>query len=87
VEVEADTLAQVAQAADAGADIILLDNMTPAQLRQAVKIVHGRAETEASGGVNLKTVHAIAGTGVDFISVGAVTHSARAVDIGLDFEK
>jgi len=87
VEVEADTLAQVAQAADAGADIILLDNMTPAQLRQEVKIVHGRAETEASGGVNLKTVHAIAGTGVDFISVGAVTHSARAVDIGLDFEK
>ena len=61
--------------------------MTRAQLRQAVKIVHGRAETEASGGVNLKTVHAIAGTGVDFISVGAVTHSARAVDIGLDFEK
>jgi nicotinate-nucleotide pyrophosphorylase (carboxylating) len=87
VEVEADTLEQVAQATAAGADIILLDNMTPAQLRQAVKIVHGRAETEASGGVNLKTVHAIAATGVDFISVGAVTHSARAVDIGLDFEK
>ena len=60
VEVEADTLEQVAQAADAGADIILLDNMTPAQLREAVKIVHGRAKTEASGGVNLKTVRAIA---------------------------
>ena len=87
VEVEADTLAQVAQAADAGADIILLDNMTPAQLRQAVKIVRGRAKTEASGGVNLKTVRNIAETGVDFISVGAVTHSARAVDIGLDFEQ
>ena len=85
VEVEADTLAQVAQAADAGADVILLDNMTTAQLRQAVKIVHGRAKTEASGGVNLKTVRAIAATGVDFISVGAITHSARAVDIGLDF--
>ena len=86
VEVEADTLAQVTQAADAGADIILLDNMTPAQLRQAVKIVRDRAQTEASGGVNLKTVRAIAGGGVDFISVGALTHSARAVDIGLDFE-
>ncbi len=86
VEVEADTLEQVAQAAAAGADIILLDNMTPVQLRQAVKIVRGHAKTEASGGVNLKTVRAIAATGVDFISVGAITHSARAVDIGLDFE-
>jgi nicotinate-nucleotide pyrophosphorylase (carboxylating) len=86
VEVEADMLEQVAQAADAGADIILLDNMTTAQLRSAVKIVRGRAKTEASGGVNLKTVRDIAQTGVDFISVGAITHSARAVDIGLDFE-
>ena len=87
VEVEADTLAQVAQAADAGADIILLDNMSNAQLRQAVKIIRGRAKTEASGGVNLKTVRGIAQTGVDYISVGAITHSARAVDIGLDFEE
>ena len=86
-EVEADTLEQVAQAAAAGADIILLDNMTTAQLRQAVKIGKGRAKTEASGGVSLKTIRAIARTGVDFISVGALTHSARAVDIGLDFEK
>jgi nicotinate-nucleotide pyrophosphorylase (carboxylating) len=86
VEVEADTLEQVAQASDAGADIILLDNMPPAQLRQAVKIIRGRAKTEASGGVSLKTAGAIAATGVDFISVGAITHSARAVDIGLDFE-
>jgi len=86
IEVEADTLEQVAQAADAGVDIILLDNMPPAQLRRAVKIIQGRAKTEASGGVNLKTVRAIAQTGVDFISVGAITHSARAVDIGLDFE-
>ena len=86
VEVEADSLEQVAQAADAGADIILLDNMTPVQLRQAVKIAKGRAKTEASGGVSLGTVRAIAGSGVDFISVGALTHSARAVDIGLDFE-
>ena len=85
VEVEADTLAQVAQAADAGADIILLDNMTLEQLRECVPIVGGRAKTEASGGVNLQTVRGIAETGVDFISVGAMTHSARAVDIGLDF--
>ncbi len=86
VEVEADTLDQVAQAADAGADIILLDNMTTDQLRAAVALVAGRAKTEASGGVNLSTVRAIAETGVDFISVGAITHSARAADIGLDFE-
>ena len=87
VEVEADTLEQVAQAAEAGADIILLDNMSAEQLRSAVKIAKGRAKTEASGGVNLATVRAIADSGVDFISVGALTHSARAVDIGLDFEE
>jgi nicotinate-nucleotide pyrophosphorylase (carboxylating) len=86
VEVEADNLEQVSQAAEAGADFILLDNMAPARLRLAVDIVAGRAQTEASGGVNLKTVAAIASSGVDFISVGAITHSARAVDIGLDFE-
>jgi nicotinate-nucleotide pyrophosphorylase (carboxylating) len=85
VEVEADTLAQVAQAVAAGADIILLDNMPPAQLRQAVRLVAGRALTEASGGVTIKTIRAIARSGVDYISVGAITHSARAVDIGLDF--
>lgn len=85
IEVEADTLEQVAQAVAAGADLILLDNMPPAQLRQAVKLVGGRAKTEASGGVNLKTVRAIAATGVDYISVGALTHSAPAVDLGLDF--
>ena len=85
VEVEADTLKQVEQAVTADADIILLDNMTTAQLQRAVRLVAGRAKTEASGGVNLKTVRTIARTGVDFISVGALTHSARAVDIGLDF--
>ena len=85
VEVEADTLAQVAQAVAAGADIILLDNMALPDLRAAVALVAGRAETEASGGVNLDTVRAIAETGVDFISVGALTHSARAVDVALDF--
>jgi nicotinate-nucleotide pyrophosphorylase (carboxylating) len=86
IEVEADTLEQVRQAIDAGAEMILFDNMTTAHLRQAVKIVKRRVKTEASGGVNLKTVRAIAATGVDFISVGALTHSARAVDIGLDFK-
>jgi nicotinate-nucleotide pyrophosphorylase (carboxylating) len=85
VEIEADTLAQVKQAAEARADIILLDNMSLSELRQAVKLVGTRAKTEASGGVNLKTVRGIAKTGVDFISVGAITHSARAVDVGLDF--
>lgn len=86
VEVEADDLAQVEQAVEAGADIILLDNMPPVKLRAAVTLVAGRAQTEASGGVRLETIRAIAEAGVDFISVGAVTHSARAVDLGLDFE-
>jgi nicotinate-nucleotide pyrophosphorylase (carboxylating) len=87
VEVEADTFEQVDQAAAAGADIVLLDNMTLVQLRLSVQKCKGRAKTEASGGVNLSTARAIAETGVDFISVGALTHSARAVDIGLDFEQ
>jgi len=86
IEVEADTLEQVNQALAAGADIILLDNMNLIQLRLAVQQAKGRAQTEASGGVNLASARAIADTGVDFISVGAITHSARAVDIGLDFE-
>jgi nicotinate-nucleotide pyrophosphorylase (carboxylating) len=85
IEVEADTIDQVQQAVDAGADIILLDNMAHAELRAAVEIVGGRAKIEASGGVSLASVRIIAETGVDFISVGAITHSARAVDIGLDF--
>jgi len=85
VEVEADTLVQVAQAVEAGADIILLDNMSPNRLWQAVHMISGRALTEASGGVNLKNIAALARTGVDYISVGSLTHSARAVDIGLDF--
>ena len=86
VEVEADTLAQVCQAVEAHADIILLDNMSLDELRTAVAVIEGRAKTEASGGVTLQTARAIAETGVDFISVGAITHSARAVDIALDFE-
>lgn len=86
IEVEADTLEQVAQAAEAKADVVLLDNMSPIQLREAVKLIKGRCKTEASGGVSLTTVRAIAETGVDYISVGALTHSAPAADIGLDFE-
>lgn len=84
IEVECDTLDQVAEAANAGADIILFDNMEPDMLRQAVAIVDGRCKTEASGGVNLQTIGAIAATGVDYVSVGRITQSAPAVDIGLD---
>lgn len=86
VEIEADTLEQVALALEARADIILLDNMKLEQLREAVRLCQGRVKTEASGGVSLSTVQGIAETGVDYISVGALTHSARAVDIALDFE-
>jgi nicotinate-nucleotide pyrophosphorylase (carboxylating) len=86
VEVECDTLDQVREAIDAGADIILLDNMQLVTLRAAVKLVDGRAVTEASGGVTLDTVRSIAETGVDWISVGALTHSAPALDLALDFD-
>jgi nicotinate-nucleotide pyrophosphorylase (carboxylating) len=86
VEVECDNLDQVQAALQAGADIIMLDNMSIAKLREAVAVVDGRAVTEASGGVRLETVRAIAETGVDWISVGALTHSAKALDLGLDFE-
>jgi nicotinate-nucleotide pyrophosphorylase (carboxylating) len=82
--VEADTLEQVEEALAAGADHILLDNMTPDELREAVTLVAGRARTEASGGVTLQTARAIARTGIDYISVGALTHSARAVDFSLE---
>jgi nicotinate-nucleotide pyrophosphorylase (carboxylating) len=85
VEVEVETPLQVQQALEAGADTILLDNMDLEGLRTAVHRVNKRAETEASGGVKLENVRAIAQTGVDFISIGALTHSARAVDVALDF--
>lgn len=84
IEVECDTLDQVREAVTAGADMILLDNMGPDMLRKAVAIVDGKAKTEASGGVNLETIGAIAATGVDYVSVGRITQSAPAVDIGLD---
>lgn len=85
VEVECDDTAQVAAAAEAGADIILLDNMSPGEMRECVSIVAGRALTEASGRISLSAVRAVAEAGVDRISVGALTHSASALDVALDF--
>jgi nicotinate-nucleotide pyrophosphorylase (carboxylating) len=84
VEVECETLDHVREALDAGADLLLLDNMSVSQLREAVLLVGGSAKTEASGGVKLGTVQAIARTGVDFISVGALTHSARSLDVSME---
>ena len=86
IEVEADTVEQARAAVEAGADIVLLDNMSCDQIREAIKLIDGRSKTEASGGVTLETVREIAETGVDFISVGALTHSAPSVDIALDFD-
>lgn len=86
IEVEVDTLAQLRDVMDEGVDAVLLDNMTPEQLREAVGIVAGRAITEASGRINPQTAAAIATTGIDLISVGWLTHSAPVLDIGLDFE-
>ena len=85
IEIEVDTLAQLEQALSLGADTILLDNMTPDELRRAVNLAKGRAVLEASGNVALETVRVIAETGVDYISYGAITHSAVNLDIGLDF--
>ena len=85
VQVEADTPDQAQRAAEAGADGILLDNMPPEVLRESLRRIAGRCQTEASGGIHEATVRAVAETGVNFISIGALTHSARAVDIGLDF--
>ena len=86
VEVECDTLPQVERALEAGADVIMLDNMSLESMRDAVRRIDRRAIVEASGGVRLDTVREIAETGVDWISVGALTHSAAALDLGLDFE-
>jgi len=85
IQVEVDRIEQIEPALEAGADRLLLDNMRPEVLREAVKLVAGRVPLEASGGVNLDTIRAIADTGVDFISVGRITQSAPAVDIGLDY--
>jgi len=84
VEVEVDTLVQLQEALAHDPDVIMLDNFSLTDLREAVEIVNGRVTLEASGGVSLETVRAIAETGVDVISVGALTHSAKVLDIGLD---
>jgi len=87
IEVETETLDEVGQALEAGADIIMLDNMSLEQMTEAVGLIAGRALVEASGGVNLGTIGAIAKTGVDIISVGALTHSVRAADISMLMEE
>ena len=84
VEIEVETIAQLEEVLNAGADLVLLDNMSNEQMRKAVKITDGRAVLEASGGITLETVRSIAETGVDIISVGALTHSAPAMNVGLD---
>jgi nicotinate-nucleotide pyrophosphorylase (carboxylating) len=86
IEVEAQTLNEVEEAVAAGADIILLDNMTPDEIRQAVRTVAGRARTEISGGVTLATIPTLAMLGADAVSVGALTHSAPAADISFEME-
>ena len=83
IEVETSTLAEVMEAISAGADVIMLDNMPTEVMRQAVEIINRKALTEASGGINLENVRNVAETGVDFVSIGALTHSPRALDIAL----
>ena len=86
VEVEVRTVSEALEAVEAGADIVMLDNMNLEDIREAVKSIHGRVLIEASGGITLDNVRAIAETGVDFISIGAITHSSRALDISLELE-
>lgn len=86
IEVETETLDQVKEALDCGADIIMLDNMPPELMRQAVRLIGGKAVTEASGNVTLDNILDVAETGVDIISVGAITHSVKAMDISMKFE-
>ena len=86
IEVEVDRLDQIGEALAAGADVIMLDNMTTAQMREAVEMIGGRAIVEASGRITAESAPAIAATGVDMISAGWITHSAPILDIGLDFE-
>lgn len=86
IEIEVDTLAQLDQVIAEGADVVMLDNMSPANMAEGVRRVAGRMKVEASGGVSLDTVRAIAEAGVDIISIGALTHSAPVLDLGLDVE-
>jgi nicotinate-nucleotide pyrophosphorylase (carboxylating) len=87
VEVEVDSLAQLAEVLKAGADLVLLDNFTPEQTAQAVRISAGRCQLESSGGLTLQSARAYADTGVDFLAVGALTHSASVLDIGADLRE
>jgi nicotinate-nucleotide pyrophosphorylase (carboxylating) len=87
IEIECETLEEVREALAAGADRLLLDNMTLGLLREAVELTAGRVSLEASGGVTLETIEQIAATGVDFVSVGALTHSARALDVSLEISR
>ena len=84
IEVEVESIEQLSEALEAGADIIMLDNMSPAQMREAVRITAGRVPLASSGGIDKETIREVAESGVDLISVGAVTHSAKALDISLD---
>ena len=86
IEIEVESVKEAKEAADAGADIVLLDNMSIAEMKKAVKAVRGYSETEASGGITLESVAAVAKTGVDYISVGALTNSVQALDISLEME-
>ena len=86
IEVEAETPAQVAEALEAGADIIMLDNMAPEEMAKMVEFIAGRAIVEASGGITEKNIVEVAKTGVDYISVGSLTHSVKAIDISLNFQ-
>lgn len=85
IEVEAETIGQVMEALEAGADIIMLDNMPPEVMAEAVKLINGRALTEASGNMGDRDLRVVAETGVDFISIGALTHSVKALDVSLKF--
>ena len=85
VEVEIERVDDLESVIEAGADVVLLDNMPPAEMRRAVELAAGRCALEASGGITLETIRGVAETGVDFISVGWITHSAPALDVGLDF--
>lgn len=86
VEVEIENVADLEPVIDAGADVVMLDNMSPEEMKQAVELANGRVLLEASGGITLETVRAVAESGVDLISVGWLTHSAPALDVALDFE-
>jgi len=87
IEIEADTIIQAKQAADAGADIILLDNMTPDEIKEALKAIGKRAQTEASGGITIDNICEFAQTGVQFISIGAITHSASSVNLSMEISQ